>query len=86
MQYDIHLARSAEKELKRLDAPVRARVVKAVRKLAEDPRRQGVVALQGHDGYRMRVGDYRVLFLIDDGASRVTILSIGHRRDVYRGL
>mgnify|MGYP001146854820 CR=1 FL=1 len=52
--------------------------------LAEDPRPPAARKLQGRDGYRVRVGDYRILYTIDDGVLLVVIVTVGHRRDVYR--
>jgi mRNA interferase RelE/StbE len=52
--------------------------------LAADPRGKGVVKLQGREGYRLRVGSWRVLFVIDDAGRTVTISALGPRRDVYR--
>jgi mRNA interferase RelE/StbE len=52
--------------------------------LENDPLPAGVIALQGRQGFRIRIGDYRVLYEIDEPAKIVTVISIGHRRDVYR--
>jgi mRNA interferase RelE/StbE len=52
--------------------------------LATEPRPPGAEKLSGHEKYRIRQGDYRVLYSIDDGAQTVTVVKIGHRRDVYR--
>lgn len=52
--------------------------------LADDPRPPGIQKLRGRDQYRLRIGDYRVLYVIDDDGQIVTIASVGHRRDVYR--
>jgi mRNA interferase RelE/StbE len=52
--------------------------------LAEEPRPPGCVGLQGREGYRIRVGDYRVIYEVDDTALGVTALGAGYRRDVYR--
>ncbi|MFO7900271.1 MAG: type II toxin-antitoxin system RelE/ParE family toxin [Planctomycetota bacterium] len=60
------------------------RVSEAVLKLEKAPRRRGTKKLRGRDAYRLRVGDYRVIYTVDDDARRVTIVGVGHRRDVYR--
>ena len=52
--------------------------------LATEPRSAGAEKLSGHEKYRIRQGDYRVLYSIDDGGQTVTVVKIGHRRDVYR--
>jgi mRNA interferase RelE/StbE len=52
--------------------------------LETDPRPPGCVKLAGREGWRVRVGDYRVLYSIDDNARVISVKQIGHRRDVYR--
>ena len=52
--------------------------------LAENPRPSGVVKLSGREGWRIRIGDYRVIFMIDDAKKEVVIYAIGHRREIYR--
>lgn len=88
MPYRVDVKRSAVRELGRLPAPVRAKIVRAVDALADDPRPPGSAALQGYRGlYRLRIaGNYRVVFRVDDKARVVLVLLIGHRCDVYRGL
>lgn len=84
MAYDIAIKRAAEKELRDLPAESRKRVVAAILKLGEDPTAGDVRKLQNRDGYRLRVGDYRILFTRNDEQQSVMIFAIGHRRDVYR--
>lgn len=60
------------------------RVRDALRALAEEPRPAGCKKLQGREGWRIRVGDYRVLYTIDDAQKTVEVVHIGHRRDIYR--
>ncbi|WP_448573903.1 type II toxin-antitoxin system RelE family toxin [Trichothermofontia sp.] len=60
------------------------RVRDAIRALAEESRPSGCKKLKGREGWRIRVGDYRVVYDIDDEAQTVLIVHIGHRRDVYR--
>lgn len=63
----------------------RARIVRAIRALAEAPRGRGSEKLSGTEGkYRVRVGDYRVVCAVDDRPRVVDIVKIGHRREVYR--
>ncbi|MGO8789576.1 MAG: type II toxin-antitoxin system RelE family toxin [Terriglobia bacterium] len=59
------------------------RVRDAIRALAEDPRPPNCLKLTGRDGWRLRVGDFRVVYEIDDKQRNVTVFHIGHRRDVY---
>jgi mRNA interferase RelE/StbE len=84
MSYNLLILRRAQRELAGLDSSVRPRVEQTIRTLAGDPRRSGCVKLTGRDGWRIRAGDYRVIYEIDDPRTTVTILHIGHRRDVYR--
>jgi len=83
--YRIELAARAERDLRRLDRRVQARVVAALRGLAMDPRAHpNVKRLVDREGYRLRVGEYRVLFQIEDDRLIVLVLQVGHRREVYR--
>ena len=84
MAYRVNLHRPAEKELDRLTAGIRQRIGAKLLELENNPRPHGVQKLQGHDGYRIRIGDYRVLYLIDDRAGTIEVLAVGHRREVYR--
>jgi mRNA interferase RelE/StbE len=61
------------------------RVRDAIRSLSANPRPHGCVKLTGRSGLRIRVGDYRVIYEVDDGQRVVTVLHVGHRRDVYSG-
>ena len=84
MVYQVSLKRSAEKELDALQANIRERINKRLLTLEENPRASGIKKLQGEESYRLRVGDYRVLYTVDDKLKRVVILAVGHRREVYR--
>ncbi len=78
---------AAERDLKRLarrDRQTYERVRAAIRALAEDPRPPGARKLAGRESYRVRVGDHRIIYLVDDAALVVTILGVRHRREVYR--
>ncbi len=83
--YRVTLKRSAENEL--LDLPNKdcARITEKLKKLAEVPLPVGVEKLAGYsDRYRIRQGDYRILFLVDHSSRQVFVFKIGHRREVYR--
>ena len=84
MTYQVVIQRPAEKELDALEKPVHKRIVTYLLALEEDPRPAGVKKLQGQESYRLRVGDYRILYTIDDKSKKVFVLAIGHRREVYR--
>ena len=84
MSYQILIKHSAEKELSTLPVNLRERIIHRLLALEENPRPSGIKKLQGEDGYRLRVSDYRVLYTINDPNQIVTIYAIGHRREVYR--
>jgi mRNA interferase RelE/StbE len=83
MNYRIAILRRAVKELFALPEHDRLRVQEEIRTLAGNPRPVGVKKLTGRDGYRIRSGHYRVIYEISDAQQTVTILHIGHRKDVY---
>ena len=82
--YAITILRRAQKELADLPHEPYLRVRDAVFTLTEEPRPQGSKKLSGRAGWRIRVGSYRVVYEIDDPNHRITIMHIGHRRDIYR--
>lgn len=85
--YTVEVRPAVRKALRKLGADVRKDVLAVMGGLAEDPRPPGVRALQGHRPYlRVRSGDYRVIYAVDDAACLVTVAVVGHRRDVYRNL
>ncbi len=86
MTYRIQFVRSAAKAYSRLDAVLQRRVDRELHRLEETPRRAGVIRLQSADElYRVRIGDLRVLFSVEDQILLVLIVKIGHRWSVYRG-
>jgi mRNA interferase RelE/StbE len=84
--YRLAIRPAAERDLRALPPAIRARVDAHIRALAETPRPRGVERLRGpQGGWRLRVGDYRILYDIDDGQQLVVMARVRHRRDVYRG-
>lgn len=82
--YNVVITTRAEKELKRLDRQVKNRVVKAVLGLASDPRPPGCLKVKSEEGvWRIRVGDWRIGYAVDDKSSEVTVIRIGHRSEFY---
>lgn len=82
--YYVALTSSAEKELKRLPRQLIARIIARVENLAANPRPQGCKKLKGGDSeWRIRIGDYRVVYTIDDTKALVEVTRIRHRSDVY---
>lgn len=85
MVYTVELSNRAKRDLAALSADLQTRIVTALRKLEENPRPSGVEKLKGEENaYRLRVGDYRILYEVHDKRLLVLIVKIGHRRDVYR--
>ncbi len=82
--YSLFLKRSAAKELEAVALKDRRRIVGRIQALAADPRPPGVQKLSGAEKYRVRQGDYRILYTIDDTARSVVIVKIGQRGEVYR--
>ena len=80
----LEIKQSAQKELDALDDSVFRRIDRKILALADNPRPPGCKKLRGYrDQWRVRVGDWRVVYLIDDGAKLVTITRVAHRREVY---
>lgn len=85
MAYRIMIAPAAAREMKKLDRLVGQQIADTISGLALDPRPTGVRKLTGStNGYRLRVGDYRILYQITDKVLLVLVVKVGHRRDVYR--
>lgn len=84
MSYDILIRRRAQKELAQLSRDDYERAKESIGNLSDTPRPAGCKKLTGRDGWRIRAGDYRVIYEIDDTARTVIVLHVGHRRDVYK--
>jgi mRNA interferase RelE/StbE len=84
--YKLLLKASAAKEIEKAGSKSdRRRIIERISNLADNPRGQKCEKLAGYeDRYRVRQGDYRIVYLIDDRAMAVTVYKVGHRRDVYR--
>ena len=82
--YSLRIKRSAEKELRSVPKKDLHKIIERIQSIAVNPRLPGHQKLSGHDEYRIRQGDYRILYTIDDPGRVVEIIKIGHRRDVYR--
>lgn len=83
MSYRVLIIRRAQKELASLPTEDYHRVRDGIRTLAKEPRPKGCAKLTAREGWRIRVGRIRVIYEIDDDTRAVTILHVGHRRDVY---
>jgi mRNA interferase RelE/StbE len=84
VSWQIEISRDARKELAGLHSQMQVRISKAVLALENNPFPSGCKKLKNRDGFRIRVGDYRVLFFADTKAKQIIISAIGHRREVYR--
>lgn len=84
MSYEILIEKSAQRVLARISQPHQDRILRAIESLRSHPRPQGAKKLSGRDAWRIRVGDYRVIYEINDDESIVLIVTLGHRREVYR--
>ena len=83
--YKLSVARSARKELQALDRVVAMRIISRLESLAQAPRPAGCAKLDGTaDLWRVRVGDYRIIYTVDDRARTVDVSVVRHRRDAYR--
>jgi mRNA interferase RelE/StbE len=80
----VKLAHEAEKALARLDKKIQKRVLGRLRQLESNPRGHGAIKLTGSARWRVRVGDYRIIYDIQDSVLIVMVVKIGHRREVYR--
>lgn len=84
MKYSLFILPRAHKELAVLGESEYQRIKEAILRLAENPRPSGCSKLAGREGWKIRVGNYRVIYEVNDQAKEVIVLHIGHRRDVYR--
>ncbi len=82
--YKIVFKKSVAKDLRQIPKKDIQRILKRIDSLKEDPRSVGVEKLSGDEKYRIRQGNYRILYMIEDEIITVTIVKVGHRRDVYR--
>jgi mRNA interferase RelE/StbE len=84
VSYSVFILRRAQRELASLPKEAYEKVKSAISALAESARPRGCRKLTGREGWRIRAGKYRVIYEIDDQVQTVTVLHIGHRRDIYR--
>ncbi|TVR51706.1 MAG: type II toxin-antitoxin system RelE/ParE family toxin [Puniceicoccaceae bacterium] len=82
--YKIQIRRSAEKELEKISKKDRKRIIERILALGNDPRPAGVRKLSGEEKYRVRQGNYRILYEINDALITIVVVRVAHRGDVYR--
>lgn len=81
--YQVVIEKQAQKQLAKISPPDYTKIVAALKELAANPRPYSYKKLKGRPGYRIRVGDYRIIYQVKDNVLTVFILIIGHRREVY---
>ncbi len=84
MKYAVFIERYALKQIMKLDIQVIPVIKTAIARLANNPRPYGYKKLKGEDAYRIRVREYRIIYEIDNLVIRVTVVSVGHRKQVYK--
>lgn len=82
--HSVRVLPAARRDLDALDAGAFSRIKSKILILRESPRPLGVVKLTAEEGYRLRVGDFRILYRVEDGSKTVFIYRVKHRREVYR--
>jgi mRNA interferase RelE/StbE len=85
MSYSILIEKSAQKSLAKIPQPFHNRIIESIWSLADNPRPHGGKKLTGREAWRIRIGDYRVIYEIHDEKLVILVIIIGHRKDVYRG-
>ena len=84
MKFQIILPKSVQKELDRLPDEIARRILSRLAALETNPRPADVKKLKGRDAWRIRVGDYRVIYEIHDRILQIIVVTVGHRREIYR--
>lgn len=84
MTYQVIIPKAVEKQLNKLPSLVRETVIENLLTLQDNPRQPNSLKLKNLKGYRLRVGNYRILYDIDDPTQTITLRRVGHRRDIYR--
>lgn len=84
MKYQVFIERYAVKQILKLDKNAIPLVKSSIAGLAENPRPFGYKKLKGEEAFRIRVGSYRIIYEIDDNKIMITVVSVGHRKDIYK--
>jgi mRNA interferase RelE/StbE len=82
--YQISISKPAQKQLDKLQDSTADRIIDAIYDLADEPRPSGCKKLKGREGYRIRVGDYRIIYEVFDHVLVIEVVSLGHRKDIYK--
>jgi len=84
LKYSLEILKKAQKQLSKIDKNERTRIVEAIKQLAENPRPSDCTKLSGREAWRIRIGSYRIIYEVHDNRLLVLVVTIGHRREVYR--
>lgn len=82
-EYNLVISKTAQKQLDKLADNIADLLIEAIQNLAYDPRPHGCKKLKGRDGYRIRKGDYRIIYDVHDNILTVEVIALGHRKDIY---
>lgn len=82
--YQVRLTVTVQKKLDKLPDLISSKLINAIQQLSANPRPSGYKKLKGQDGYRIRVKDYRIIYLLKEYLLVVLVLDVGHRKDIYR--
>ncbi len=83
MAYSLNFSKQALKELEKINDPYYSNIKLSITNLTQNPRPQGYKKLKGRDGYRIRTGNYRIIYNIFDTELIIDIITLGHRKDIY---
>jgi len=83
-EYNLVISKTAQKQLDKLTDNIADPLIETIQNLAYDPRPQGCKKLKGRDGYRIRKGDYRIIYDIYNNTLTVEVVALGHRKDIYK--
>ncbi len=84
MKYEIKIRKKAQKALSKIPPPFQANIIKSIQKLAENPFSNQTKKLTGREAWRIRIGNYRVIYEVIDNELVILVLNIGHRQNVYK--
>jgi len=84
LKYEVFLEKAVQRSLARVPQPHQDRIFEGIAGLADEPRPTGAKKLSGRTAWRIRLGDYRVIYEVDDDRHNILVVSAGNRRDIYR--
>ena len=83
-KYKLQIKKSAEKELRKIPKRELIKIINKIQNLSEDPHPVGSIKISNQEKYRLRIGNYRVLYKVEDNILTIFIIKVGHRKDIYR--